>query len=264
MTTLATGWTITRADAAVFAFTDHDRDRTVDGVTYLSAVGFVPSAVERSTGLAADNQVFTGIIDSDTLEAAELRSGKFDNARVEVIEFDWMTQIKARTLYVGFLGEVEIVGNEYRATALSLESELAKPLGRTIQLRCDADLGDTRCGFALTGNALTVTSVTSALAFIDTGLAAADGYYNGGRVDWLTGDNAGLSADVKRYESASDTVTLWEPPPYPVQPGDTATLFRGCDKTVETCRDTFNNITRFRGYPHLPGIKELIGGSLAE
>lgn len=264
MTTLATCWKLTRKDAAIFAFTDHDLDLTVSGTTYESAVGFVPSAVERSTELQADNQVLTGIIDSSTLSAAELRTGKFEGARVEVIEVDWTTQAKVRTLYAGFLGKVDIVGNQYSATALSLESELVKSIGRIVGLRCDADLGDARCGFSLTSDSLSVTSVASRLSFVDTALTAADGYYANGKVTWLTGSNAGLTFDIKRYIAATDTIELFEPTPYAIQVGDTGNLFRGCDKTIETCRDSFSNLNNFRGFPYLPGVKDLVSGNASE
>ena len=63
MTTLAQCWKVTRTDTTVFAFTDHDADLTVGGVTYKIAIGFVPSAIERSTELNTDNQTLTGLID---------------------------------------------------------------------------------------------------------------------------------------------------------------------------------------------------------
>lgn len=263
MTTLCTCWKLTRKDAAVFTFTDHDKDLTIGGVTYKSAVGFVPSAIQRTTELQADNQQFAGIIDDDSIQADELRTGKFDGARVEVIEADWSAQTLARTLYKGFLGEVEIVGKQYNVTAYSLEAELQKPIGRTIALRCDADLGDTRCGYTLSADSLTVTTVVSRLAFIDVALSAADGHYNGGKITWLTGDNAGLTFDVKRYVASTDTVELYEPLPYSAQIGDTANIYRGCDKTFETCRDTFSNQDNFRGFNYLPGVKDLISGKVS-
>ena len=262
MTTLSTCWKLTRNDATVYAFTDHDADLVIGGVTYQSAVGFAPSAVERTIDLTADNQKLTGIIDSVTLTPGDLRTGKFDGARVEIIEVDWSTQTKERTLLVGFLGTVTLVDNQYTAELTSLESELAKPIGRTVALRCDANLGDARCGFSLSSDSVTVTTGGGALSFIDTGLTADDAYYNGGKITWLTGDNAGLTFDVKRYVAASDTVELFEPTPYTIAVGDTANIFRGCDRTFETCRDTFDNVENFRGFPHVPGVKDLISGKV--
>ena len=262
MTTLCNCWKITREDAEVYAFTDHDRDLTVGGVNYLSALGFVPSAVERSSDLTADNQTLAGIIDDATITAADLRTGKWDGARVEIIEVDWETATKERTLLVGFLGSVEIKSGQYSATLTSLEAELQKPIGRTVQLRCDADLGDSRCGYSLTADSATATVINNDLSFTATSLTAADAAYNGGKLTWTTGAaNDGLTFDVKRYVAATKTIELYEPTPYTIQASDPFDIYLGCDKTMETCRDTFSNIDNFRAFPHLPGIKEIVAGN---
>ena len=261
MTTLAQCWKVTREDAQVFAFTDHDENLTVGGVDYLSAIGFIPSAIDRNTELTSANQTLTGIIDSVDITDADLRSGKWDGARIDIIEVDWKTETQQRILMSGFLGDVELAGKRYTSTLNSLESELKKPIGRTVQLRCDANLGDSRCKYALTADALTVTTVNSDLSFDDVGLGNPNNFYNSGRIEWLTGANAGTVFDVKLY--TSPTVDLYEPTPYPIEVGDTANIYRGCDKTIETCRDTFANAVNFKGFPYLPGVRAILGGTVA-
>lgn len=261
MTTLVNCWKVTRRDTTVQGFTDHDADLTIGGVTYKSAVGFVPSSVGRSTEITADTQQLVGIINSDDLSADDLRAGVYTGARVEIFHADWSTSAKVRTLLVGHLGEVEISGKQYSATLNSLEHELAKPAVRIVSTRCDADLGDSRCGYTLTPDNGTVTSITSARrVFIDTSLSAADGHYNGGKVTWVTGDNAGRLMDVKKYTASTDTVELYEPLPDDIAIGDTYTITQGCDKTFATCVDDFSNGANFRGFPHIPGFSDLIGG----
>jgi uncharacterized phage protein (TIGR02218 family) len=41
--------------------------------------------------------------------------------------------------------------------------------------------------------------------------------------------------------------------PEPIAAGDTFIVTAGCDKRFETCRDRFNNIVNYRGFPHIPG-----------
>jgi uncharacterized phage protein (TIGR02218 family) len=41
--------------------------------------------------------------------------------------------------------------------------------------------------------------------------------------------------------------------PEPIAVGDTFTVTAGCDKRFATCRDRFDNVLNFRGYPHIPG-----------
>ncbi len=43
--------------------------------------------------------------------------------------------------------------------------------------------------------------------------------------------------------------------PLPFTPaiGDDVYIFPGCDKRLATCRDKFDNVRNFRGFPHIPG-----------
>lgn len=261
MTTLCTCWRITRRDTTVEGYTDHDADLVVGGVTYVSAAGYAPSAIERGSSMQADNQDVVGIIDSDNLTASDLLSGAYDGARVEVLLVDWQALAVSTKLLVGHFGAVKVVDNQYTVSLHSIEAELSKPIGRTFGLRCDAELGDTRCGYSLTADAGEVDTVTtSRRVWTDTGRSEADDYYTGGKVEWLTGANAGRVMDVKRYTLATQTIELFEPMASDILAGDTYEISRGCDKAFETCRDTFDNVLNFRGFPYIPGVSDLISG----
>ncbi|MEE9451185.1 MAG: phage BR0599 family protein [Gammaproteobacteria bacterium] len=39
--------------------------------------------------------------------------------------------------------------------------------------------------------------------------------------------------------------------------GDAYSVYRGCNKTLGTCRDVFGNVVNFRGEPHLPGVDQI-------
>lgn len=265
MTTHATCWKVTRRDTTVEGYTDHDKDLEVGGVTYKTAVGYAASAVERGTGMDANNSTVVGIIDSDELSESDLRNGTYTGARVEVFVVDWTNPAggAVRTLLVGHLGAVEIRGEQYSATLLSLEHELSKPACRTVSLRCDADLGDTRCGYSLSSQTGSVTSVvTSARTFRDSSRTEADDYYAGGVVTFTSGDNNGRSMDVKKYTNSTGEIELFEPLPDAIAVSDTYSIKRGCDKTFSTCDTTFSNGANFRGFPHIPGLSDLVGGQL--
>ena len=70
------------------------------------------------------------------------------------------------------------------------------------------------------------------------------------------GLNAGRSADIKSSESGK--VILHIPFPYVVSPGETATVYEGCDGMRETCRDRFDNILNFDGEPFAPGLDKVV------
>jgi uncharacterized phage protein (TIGR02218 family) len=139
--------------------------------------------------------------------------------------------------------------------------ELAKPIGRPFTLRCDAELGDSRCGYTLTADSGTVTSVTVAKrVFIDTAISKADGYYNGGKLTWTSGANISRTMDVKRYIAASDTVELYEPMPNDIVATDGYDIYQGCEKTITACKAFQGNSDNYRGCPYIPGISDLISG----
>ena len=88
VTTLATCWKITLAGdespTTVKAFTDHDSNLIVDGITYLAASGFTASDVDTAAALNVDNLEVVGFIASPSITEADLLAGLWDYAKVEV------------------------------------------------------------------------------------------------------------------------------------------------------------------------------------
>ncbi len=82
------------------------------------------------------------------------------------------------------------------------------------------------------------------------------GYFDGGVIKMTSGPNDGLRMEVKSYTTGQITLAL--PFPELVQAGDSYSMTPGCDKSLETCRDRFNNVVNFRGFPYLPGIDKLV------
>lgn len=82
------------------------------------------------------------------------------------------------------------------------------------------------------------------------------GYFDGGIITFTSGDNDGLSGEVKCYVPGQ--ITLHLPMPYTVAIGDTYSIVAGCDKQYTTCRDRFSNLANFRGEPYLPGLDRVV------
>ncbi len=72
-----------------------------------------------------------------------------------------------------------------------------------------------------------------------------------GRLRWIGGANSGLTAVILGGDA--DGVTLEQPPRFDAT-GAMVELTEGCDGTLATCRDRFDNVANFRGEPYLPGI----------
>jgi uncharacterized phage protein (TIGR02218 family) len=255
-TTLCHGWKITRGDGVVFGFTDHDRDLTMDGLLYEAATGFTASAIENSSGLAVDNLDILGALMSSRLGEDDLSAGLFDDAAVEIWRVNWRVVDQRVLMRKGNLGEVSRGATGFTAELRGLAHRLNQPVGRLFQYACDADLGDTRCGYAA------VASEGLVVAAVDGRIVTASGL-DGHGADWFTrgklrftsGANDGAAMEVKRHSLtlAGVVLELWQSMPRGIAAGDTFTVTPGCDKQFATCKSKFANSIHFRGFPHMPG-----------
>jgi uncharacterized phage protein (TIGR02218 family) len=259
-TTLAWCWRLIRSDAAIFGFTDHDRDIAFDATTFEAASGFTSSDIRQSVGLSVDNLDVTGALRSDRLNEADLAAGLFDGARIEIWRVNWAEPEQRLLMMSGSIGEVKRGEAGFTAELRGLAHYLDQQQGRTFQYACDATLGDARCGIDLGGPAYhgagTVTAAVSAYQFLASGLDAfADGWFAGGLVVWTSGANTNRQMEVKRFANAGGVVEveLWRSMASPIAPGDAFTISAGCDKTFTTCKAKFANQLNFRGFPHMPG-----------
>ena len=265
VTTLATLWKVTRVDGQVYGFTDHDQDLNVGGITYEAATGYTRSAVRASLGLAVDNLEVQGMLDSSAIAVDDIRGGLWDYAVVEVFLCNWADLAQGTLVLVkGKLGQIRDGRSRFVAELRGMGQHLAQPFGRLYTPACDADLGDARCGINLgpltvTG---TLTGVTSKRVFADTARTEADGYFDHGEITFTSGNNNGLSMEVKTHLLSGGALTLQLPMPFALQAGDAYSLTPGCDKSFATCVAKFANGVNFQGFPHLPGLDRLIGGGL--
>lgn len=261
VTTLATCWKITRADATVFGFTTASSDLVFSGVTYAAASGHTASNIHTSSGLNVDNLEVASVFDSAAITEADIEAGKWDFAAVEifVVNYNDLT-MGSMTLRSGWLGQIQSGRSGFTAELRGLAQKLQQTIGRVYSPGCNATLGDARCAVVLAGYTITgaATAVTSNREFTDSGIAQATAYFDGGLLTWLTGLNAGYAMEVKTQ--VTTLVTLQQAMPNTVTIGDTYSLVAGCDKTLDTCVSKFNNVINFRGFPHVPGRDAMVSG----
>jgi uncharacterized phage protein (TIGR02218 family) len=263
-TTLATAWILRRTDGVVRGFTDHDGDLVVAGVPCRAASGFDATAAAEKLGFATGTAELAGALVDDAITAADLRAGRYDGARVEVHLVDWTEPALHVLLRVMTLGAVTREGGAFRAELRSRAAGLDIERGRLFTPRCAADLGDARCGVALSGPGRAGSGTV--VAFADgapviaglAGLAADD--LAGGRLTVATGAPAGFTVEIAAATPVTGGVrlSLWQAPPEPLAPGDAVSVTVGCDKAFATCRDRFANAANFRGFPHMPGIDRIL------
>jgi uncharacterized phage protein (TIGR02218 family) len=264
-TTLCWCWRLVRQDGAVMGFTDHDKDVSFDGATYLAASGFTASEAQSSLGLSVDNLTVIGALSAASLSEDDLAAGLYDDAAIEIWRVNWQDTAQRVLMRKGNLGEVARGKVAFEAEMRGLAHKLNQPVGRAFLRSCDADLGDARCGINLAESAYTGTGavaavLTPARVFTATGLGAfASGWFSSGKLSWASGANAGRAMEVKAHGKANVvTIELWQAMSEAVGAGDQFTITAGCDKQFATCKAKFNNITNFRGFPYMPGNDAVI------
>ncbi|MDO9414019.1 MAG: DUF2163 domain-containing protein [Pseudolabrys sp.] len=259
VTTLCRCWLIVRQDDVTQGFTDHDEDVVLGAVTCRAGTGLSGSEVAQKHGLAADTSELSGALNDDTLNEDDLAAGRYDAAGVELWLVDWSEPSLRVLMAKGTLGEVRRDGAVFTAEMRGLSEKLTQDTGRLYTATCSADCGDSRCKVNLMLSAFrgigTVVALTATSAFRASGLGAfGDGWFTAGKLTFTSGANNGLAIEVKLHRKATDvTLDLWQAMPQAIAPGDTFTVTAGCDKRFTTCRDRFNNIVNFRGFPHIPG-----------
>lgn len=251
--TLCLCWRITRTDGIAYYFTSHDRPLTINGNVYLPNNAFEASAIESKADMGVDNVTMTALTSDDITEQDMLR-GLLDNAEMKVFAADFTaanpTEIPLRK---GYWGEVTIKGASFEVEVRGLAQVIQQKFVDVYSRLCRADLGDAKCQVNLSDYTVTgtITRGLGRTVFYDESRTEGLDYFKYGLVTFTGGNNNGLSMEVRNYDGGY--FTLWNRVPYPINTGDTYTVYAGCDKTLKTCRNQFGNAINFRGEPFIPG-----------
>ena len=133
---------------------------------------------------------------------------------------------------------------------------------RIFQAGCTHIFGNTMCGYDRVAgkNALGIsTGFGAASVMADTGsgqslivLASATSFdYSQGSCVELNGANEGITRGIQA-NGATTNVYLSKPFPFAITVGDMFQLLPGCNHTLTTCNNIFQNILRFGGFPYIP------------
>lgn len=255
-------------DGSQIAITDHDQELSVnlgDGaVTYSPRTGIIASDLALSTGFDADDIEVSGPLMDEATEdwhitKAMVIGGRFDDAEARFFQVNWNSLADgAIKLIRGYVVRADVEGSKFKLTIHSEISKFAQEVGRTITPYCDADFGDTRCGYTPATLAATVTAVADKLQFTVSFTGAyANDYWNRGTVTFLTGDLAGTRPVEILDWTSGGVVTLFTDLAEAPGIGDTLTITQGCGKTRADCL-VYDNVINFRGFPDVPGTDQVM------
>lgn len=251
LSTLAFCWRIERRDGVAIGMTSHDRDLIVEGFRYRAAPGMRPASVKAGIGADASDVEVAGALSADAISEADLGAGRWDGAAVELRLTQWEAPGSPwMLLAAGTLGAVTRRDAEFEAELAGSAQTLRASVAPSTSPGCRAALGDRDCrvDMAARRRRVVVSAVEGEVASV-AGLAPGDHAF--GTIRWLDGANAGLVQAVVDNDAGS--VTLADPPAFPIEGACAALLVEGCDRSLATCAARFGNALNFRGEAFLPG-----------
>lgn len=256
-------YTFILTNGIILRYTSADFDIIYNGNTYsCKNAGIARSEISWQTGLSVDDVTIElcpspyDTVGSVTLVEGFI-NGTFDGALIQLdmafYKEGWSkAPLILEKLFIGNV-DVDEIGGSY--VKLNIKS-LTELLNTTFP----PDVYQTACHYALYGagcnvnksNFSEVSSVgtNSTKKLINCSLNKAIGYYQNGVLLFTSGLNLNVKKSIKVHSSG--ILTLSTPLQYTPSIGDSFIVYAGCDKTIATCKNKFNNLDNFSGCPFIP------------
>ncbi|MCX7284204.1 MAG: DUF2163 domain-containing protein [Novosphingobium sp.] len=249
--TVATWWRIERRDGVSLGFTSHDRDIVFAGLRHRTAPGMVPSAMRKSATLELDTAEISGALSHDAISERDLIAGRFDGASITMGLVDWES-LEAESLFAGTIGSVGCEGSQFSAELASLKRRLAHEIVPRTSPTCRAEF----CGEGCTLSIAKFTHEAALIGFANERLwvhaaGVTTGDFCFGWIRPVEGPDAGTSLRIRATHE--DWLVLERPLSAGNQIGMRVVLKEGCDHTLATCAQRFDNAINFQGEPFMPG-----------
>jgi len=254
---------ITRLDSVVLRIAEAEEAITASAETFLPLYGCEISAVKHViNGGVGSMEVKFAHSDGGTLDTEELNTGFWDGATVQTFLVDRSTATTlGDPLFTGLIDTVTIdpIGSsgsfDIRGIAVQAEAFI-----QTFQPMCRTDLFSSLCSLneADWDHAGTVGTIIDRFNFTVAGLASppADGWFNQGT--FITA--SGFKGVIANWVQGTLKMTTYQPVCMSrLTAGEAITLYPGCDKTAQTCREKFSNRINHQAEAHFLGINSIVG-----
>lgn len=224
-----------------------DTDESYDGHTWTHAV-ISRGSIEMHHDMKSTT-VSVSLANTNPAISSYVATTPIENAWIEIYKvFRDQSPIEARLIFVGEIIDVTIKGVVAQATCAGIEHLLqSQMLQYYYQPECNHTLFDAGCALAAGDYSVSPTITIDSTGCLLTATAFAgynDNYFRLGKVQF--------GNDYRMVIGhTGDTITIQYAFP-DLESGDTVTVTPGCDGNVDTCNDTFSNLTHFLGFPHIP------------
>jgi uncharacterized phage protein (TIGR02218 family) len=262
-------------DGTVLGLTSAEESITYDDgtgdVVYSAPIGMDSFAMSATADLSVDNtEVDMLLADSGAFSDEQIAAGIFDYGQYVVYRVNRLNLSQGHEILdVGTIGIVKQIDGVAGVIELrSLQQQLKQNYGDLYSITCRAEFGSGggssclirgQCGFDAESlwqnHSVASVGAETDRVFTADSMPSVSGpngalTFAPGLVQWLTGDNAGLTSEIESISGAE--IALRFATPFTIQVSDTCKVRPDCDKTWETCRDDFDNIPNFRGEPKIP------------
>ncbi len=271
---LVTCWRITRIDSIIIRVTDSEIpitlfQDTATPETFAAASGFTASAKQRESNLKPQNLSAIGVLDADAITNDDLRAGFYNGATVDELIVDSKYPWAGVFITNGYrIEKVAYTGLNWQVELVGIAGLLRREVGELYVRPCRYDLADARCGAdisAMTQDAQTVDVVlTQRKSFESSVVGEPDGFFTFGRLIWTLGANVGVISEVASFVATDGVIEFRIPTPFDFAVSDEFTIEPGCDKLLATCKDKFDILINFGGFPFVPGTDRAVQTPLAK
>lgn len=157
-------------------------------------------------------------------------------------------------IFDGKINRVTITEKQFNIQVIS-KINLKIKTGRFFQQLCPWTFGGAYCGFSrdtdkVSAQTCDVGCTTTTIK--DAARSEEDNYWKHGQIEFTSGANDGVKRRVTASNQSGTTLTLDIALNNAPSPGDTYTLYRGCDKTLDWCENKLANDANFGGFHTIP------------
>ncbi|MBQ7552135.1 MAG: phage BR0599 family protein [Rickettsiales bacterium] len=156
-------------------------------------------------------------------------------------------------IFNGFVSQINLESNIITITALPNLSKLNSSFCQLYSPLCRECIGSKKCGVDINKYKVdgVITNIIADNCFQGNHQANKStliGYYRYGIVKFTSGKLKGISMQIK--DEIDGSVYLLQNTKM-LSVGDCYEIYAGCDKTLTTCKEKFNNVINFRGEPYI-------------
>lgn len=266
---LAHLWRVRRPDLVELRFASHDKWIRFRDQDY-QPIGPMGSDLEQTEAGGQSDFEIVGFLSAESIRASDIQAQRYDGASVEHWVVDWQRPWIWFRHHRWWVMDVDDVGGTFRAKVQGVEHFLDVPVGGYYERECAKTLGSVECGatpvvtFGCTVEAVATTGApvlgiphrdqAFTLTAASWPTVPRDGLVVMGTVYWTTGPNKGTSQEVAGHVGRA--LSLETATPFPIRAGDRCDIYSGCDGSLPTCTNDYNNRINFGGIFRMPSTED--------